>query len=138
MKQKWEIESLRPKKKVKKLKSKYKNEVDKIKNDEKDILEQLDEDEKEILADLWLTDEKLDQEIAKEWKEKEEVPIYGILERGLDKDEESLLLKPPKYTIPEKLIEKEFRKELEAVKTKKRYSRMNEPGTMEEKEGNDE
>ena len=101
-------------------------------------MEQLDDEDKELLKDLWITDEKLDEEISKEWKVEEKVPLYGKLEKILSKEEEKLLLKPTKFTIHDKLVDKDFKKELEPIQTKIRYGRMTEPGVMEEKESDTE
>ena len=59
--------------------------------------------------------------------------MYGEI-RPLKKQEISVLRKPLKHVVYNKLEIKEFEMELEAVRTKIRYSSMEEPGDMDSEE----
>ena len=120
----WKIEEIKFERKLKRLKTKYKGrenlQKETLSREDKeveDILEKLEDNEKEILKDLWMTDEKLDREIYKTWPNEPEVPVYGEV-KPLRKQEISVLRKPPKHALFNKLDAKEFEKELEAVRTK--------------------
>ena len=136
----WKTEEKKFDRKLKNLKTKYtgrehlhREERSREEKELDEILEKLEDNEKEILDGLWLTDGKLDEEIKKTWPNEPEIPVYGEV-RQLRKEEIKLLRKPPKHAVYNKLNVKEFEKELEAVRTKIRYSRMEASGEMDSEE----
>ena len=126
----WKRETERYNEKTSKLEKKYK--ISNTKYDTKeDIVADLTDEDRELLDGLLLTDKEVDQCVREEWPEDPKVPIYGVLKDPLTKCEKKLLMKPPKHPVYVKLDKKEFEKEIEALKTKIRYSRLEEPGEMD-------